>query len=473
MTRIPSFNDFSVGIFSEAFGSADIRKALKPVITNQGDKKATVKQWAVEIFRGTENKRSDTNIPATLKSTGLLDTTDWALTDAGKQIAQAATSKDALSLFAQHLLSNHNGIFIIDAIRSLNKRHEDVTKSSLKEELINLGVEGLSTATTDHTTLRNWFVEAGVLAAQKENFKPNDATLKKLLGISVNERAEIQSLTLPQQIFLDIFRRMVYTESSDELPVSLVYSECSRDHKGHFDESQISSKILQPLEAGGWLQLANRTGKSSGGKSGTAVATSKLLGIPIEGVFPDFDAVIPADLRDKRDTPREEILRMLHSKSTYDRGVGLELLALRMMIDLGLEPRSFRLRTKETAYAELDLTAEGTHLTFSRWNIQCKCNKKIKVSLGDIAKEVGLAIYARAHVVAVVTTSDFSREALAYCREITRSTHLQFLLVSGKVIDEYLEKGATKLIDHALTNAKEIMALKRSQPIRGEEEGDG
>jgi len=471
MTRIPSFNDFSPGILSKAFDSADIRRALTPVIAHRGDKKATAKRWAKEIFSGIENKRSTTNIPATLNSTGLLNTTDWALTEIGERIAQAATSEEAVSLFAQHLLSDFNGTIIIDAIRSLNLRGEDVTKASLKEELQSHGVEGLSTATTDHTTLQNWFVEAGVLAARKENFKPNDATLKNLLGISVDERAEIQSLTLPQQIFLSIFRRMVDTEASHELPVSLVYAECSRDFRGHFDESQISSKVLQPLEASGWLQLANRTGKSSGGKSGTAVATAKLLGIPMSEVLPDFDAVIPADLRDKRDTPRAEILRMLDSPSKNERGVGLELLALRMLIDLGLEPRSFRLRTKQTAYAELDLTAEGTHLTFSRWNIQCKCITS-KVSLGDIAKEVGLAIYSRAHVVAVVTTSDFSREALAYCREITQSTHLQFLLISGEIVDEYLRKGAGTLIDHAMKNAKEIMALKRSQPIRVGDESD-
>lgn len=471
MTRIPSFNDFSPGILSKAFGSADIRRVLLPVVASRGDRLTTVKQWAEDIFEGVENKRSSTNIPATLNSTGLLDTAGWKLTNIGERIAQAANPEVAVSLFAQHLLSELNGTIIIDAIRSLNLRGEDVTKASLKDELQSHGVEGLSTATTDHTTLQNWLVEAGVLAARKENFKPNDATLKNLLGISVDERAEFHSLTLPQQIFLNIFRRLVENEPSHELPVSLVYSECSRDFKGYFNESQISSQLLQPLEASGWLKLAKRTGKSSGGKSGTAVATAKLLGIPMSVLLPDFDAVIPADLRDKRDTPRAEILRLLASPSKNERGVGLELLALRMMIDLGLEPRSFRLRSKQTAFAELDLTAEGAHLTFSRWNIQCKCITS-KVSLGDIAKEVGLAIYSRAHVVAVVTTSDFSREALAYCREITQSTHLQFLLVTGEVVEQYLTKGAGSLIDHAMKNAKEIMALKRSQPIRADDEKD-
>ncbi|MDG1431697.1 MAG: restriction endonuclease, partial [Paracoccaceae bacterium] len=410
-----------------------------------------------------------TNIPATLRSTGLLNTENWKLTEFGVRVANASSTVEAANIFVKSILVNQNGITLIDAISSLNVRGEKVTKASLKEELVSLGIEGLSTATTDHTTLRNWLVYAGVLGPQSDDFKPNSNALKALLGISVTERAELQSLPLPQQIFLSVFRRMVETEASDELPVSLVYSECSRDYKGNFDESQISSKVLQPLEAAGWLTLANRTGKSSGGKSGTVIAKAELLNIPMSEVLPNFDAVIPADLRAKRDTPRDEILKMLSSGSKNERGVGLELLALRMLIDLGLEPRSFRLRAKETAYAELDLTAEGAHLTFSRWNIQCKCITS-KVSLGDIAKEVGLALYSHAHVVAVVTTSDFSREALSYCREITLRTHLQFLLIPGNVVQDYLQKGAAKLVEHAMNNAKEIMALKRSQPIDAEEE---
>lgn len=467
--RIPSFNDFSPGILENAFGEPDLREALAPVSAHEGDRASTVDAWATSIFDGVQNKRSSTNIPATLHSTGLLDTESWKLTDVGVSVANASTTVEAARIFTKSILVDKNGIALIDAVRSLNLRGENVTKASLKEELVSQGVEGLSTATTDHTTFQNWLVVAGVLGPRSDNFRPDDNALKKLLGISVTERAELQSLPLPQQIFLSVFRRMVETEASNELPVSLVYSECSRDYKGHFDESQISSKVLQPLEAAGWLTLANRTGKSSGGKSGTVIASTKLLNIPMSEVLPNFDAVIPADLRAKRDTPREEILNLLNSASKNDRGVGLELLALRMLIDLGLEPRSFRLRAKETAYAELDLTAEGAHLTFSRWNIQCKCIKN-KVSLGDIAKEVGLAIYSRAHVVAVVTTSDFSREALGYCREITQSTHLQFLLISGNVVEDYLQKGAATLIEHAMNNAKEIMALKRSQPIDAEEE---
>ena len=139
-----------------------------------------------------------------------------------------------------------------------------------------------------------------------------------------------------------------------------------------------------------------------------------------------------------------------------------------MILDIGLEPRAFRLRSRATAYAEVDLTAEGKNLLFSRWNFQCKCVRG-RVSLGDVAKEVGLAIYSKAHVVAVVTTSDFTSEAIAYAREITSATHLQFLLVNGAVVRSYLDKGAGALLDHVAANAASVMAQKRGQPIAPED----
>ena len=198
------------------------------------------------------------------------------------------------------------------------------------------------------------------------------------------------------------------------------------------------------------------------------VATDKLLEIPVAEIVPDFDAVVPPDLRQKIHTPKSEIQLLLESDSKHDRGLGLELLALNMLMDLNLQPRSFRQRSKDTAYAELDLTAEGMNLIFSRWNWQCK-NVSARVPLGDVAKEVGLAIYSKSHVVAMVTTSDFSREALAYAKEITSATHLQFLFVNGEMVDAYLQRGQSVLIDHVRANAASVMAIKRAQPIDPEQ----
>jgi hypothetical protein len=458
--RLPSFNDFSPKIIG------DIRAPLRLVKKNAGNFDAIVSAWEKAFFKGAKNKRARSNITATLRNIGLFDSKSVGLTAIGRKILNMPSAQDAAGLFIHHIVNKHNGGVLIDAIVSLNKRGTRITKESLKQELQTLGIEKLATGTTDHTTLRNWMVEAGILGP-KPNFAPDDTRLKNLLGISSEERTGINTLPLSQQIFLSVLRRIVEVERGHEVPAKQVLDECLRDHRDHFSEAQLSAKVLRPLEASGWLQLKGRTGGGRGGRSGRVVATKKLRDIPLEEFVPDFEAVVPADLRDKIDSPPDKIQRLLKSRKKYDRGLGLELLALRMLIDLGLQPRSFRQRSRDTAYAEVDLTAEGASLLFSRWNVQCKCVKS-NVSLGDVAKEVGLAIFSKAHVVTMVTTSDFTRDALEYARAITLDTHLQFLFINGKVVRNYLSKGPASLIDHVSKNAKSVMAEKRRQRVEPE-----
>lgn len=466
--RLPSFNDFSVGILRKAYSLPegqvpDLRKILKTVKKHEGNRSACVEHWKHELFGGVP-KRS---IVKALVSNGLVDPGDWKLTQAGTSILEEKDAESALQAFAKQLLTNSNGQTVISAVRSLVDRGENVSKETLQDELESFGVEGLANATTDHTNHLNWLIEANIIDT-KPSYVPNDKLIKKLVGLGTSERLEYYSLPLSQQIFLKVMRRVVEPNPSDEVPAKLIFDECLRDYKRLFNTSQFSKQVLKPLEGGGWLALEGRSGKPSGGKSGNVKATKKLLDIPITALVPDFEAVIPADLRAKINTPRAEIQELLRSTKDYDRGLGLELLALRMILDLGLNPRAFRLRSKKSAYAELDLVAEGAHLTFSRWNIQCKCVSN-NVPLGDIAKEVGLAIYSRAHVVAVVTTSGFSREAIRYCQEVSQSTHLQFLLIPGSVVSEYLDNGAKTLVEYAMKNANDIMTLKKAQPIEVEE----
>lgn len=464
MRRLPSFNDFSPGIIG------DIRRPLEILDRLAPDMGAIVAEWDQAFFGKAGNKRASTNIPATLTSLGLMIRAPLALTDPGRIILEAPDSVEAARRLVRHVVDTRNGMAIVDAVRSLNTRGETLSKESLKRELEVIGIDGLSTATTDHTTLLNWMVEAGIFArVGRANPMPDEDVMKAALGISASERSGFAELPLAQQIFLRVLRRVAEGNGGDELPAKQVIDECLRDHRARFDEDQIRAKVIKPLADGGWVEVPDIVATAGrGGKSGPIRPSAKLMGIPLDAILPDFNQIVPADLRAKIDLPRAEVQRLLESNQTHEKGLGLELLALKMILDIGLEPRAFRLRSRDTAHAEVDLVAEGKNLLFSRWNFQCKCTKS-KVSLGDVAKEVGLAIYSKAHVVAVVTTSDFSSEALAYAREVTATTHLQFLLVTGAIVRKYLEKGPVALLDHVAANAASVMMQKRGQPIAPED----
>jgi hypothetical protein len=140
-----------------------------------------------------------------------------------------------------------------------------------------------------------------------------------------------------------------------------------------------------------------------------------------------------------------------------------------MMIEMGLNPREFRARSADTAHAEVDLIGDRADLLFSRWTFQCKRYGKdsdTKVGLGDAAKEVGIALFCRAHVVVMATTTSFTKDAVNYAREIETLTPLQFVFIDGKVVKDFLQKGRTGLLDFIQANAQKVMQTKRNQPLR-------
>src|SRR5687768_2165616 len=88
-TRLPSFNDFSRGIFKD-----DLRPILRAVAAHPGDRKAIVAAWTSgPLKKVTNHRRVSGNIPITLGSTGLAS--NLVLTPFGRSVLAAASAKDA------------------------------------------------------------------------------------------------------------------------------------------------------------------------------------------------------------------------------------------------------------------------------------------------------------------------------------------------------------------------------------------
>ena len=85
----------------------------------------------------------------------------------------------------------------------------------------------------------------------------------------------------------------------------------------------------------------------------------------------DVATFIPSELRDKLSKPLSEIFIEMDSKDKYIKGLALELFTLRIARDIGLIPVGFRKRSSKTQGAEVDIIANGVHLHYSRWLIQC------------------------------------------------------------------------------------------------------
>lgn len=443
----------------------DLRRVLDVISKHSKKDDKIVADWKANIFPDWNEKRVTTNITATLRSTGLVVGRPMELSAFGKKVHAASSAKDATQIFCTEIIQKMNGVKLIEAIRNLSQRTVKATKKSLQTELIRLGVTDLANDTTDHTTLKNWMIQAGIVEEAKKGYPTiNDKILKSLTGVSSKEADELQSLTLGQQVFLHLLRKLHLT-GSGPFSTAELYTECLSTAPHEFGSADLAKAVKEPLESSGWLSVSKASGSGRGGKSGSVIGTAKLLSIPIESVIPNFNATVPPDLNTKLQTPLSQIKTWLEGENIHQGGLGLELLSLRIILDLRLTPRGFRVRSKETGGAEVDVTAEGDHLLFSRWTFQCKRIGSTKnVSLGDVAKEVGMAMLMRAHVIVMVSTGGFTGEALNYAEEITRATHLQFVFLDGKLLKDYLNKGPSVLHEFVMKNANLIMSKKSNQP---------
>jgi len=107
--------------------------------------------------------------------------------------------------------------------------------------------------------------------------------------------------------------------------------------------------------------------------------------------------------------PLADILVELQSDDRYKSGLALEALAFKLMRLLDMTYLATRLRAQATGGAEVDLIFESARLVFARWQAQCK--NTARVSLDDVAKEVGLTHFLKSNVVVIITTGEIGSEA--------------------------------------------------------------
>ncbi len=128
----------------------------------------------------------------------------------------------------------------------------------------------------------------------------------------------------------------------------------------------------------------------------------------------------------------QEILQELRAEDTELKEKALETLAFYFIRQLGLKFKAWRKRSEESEWAEIEAIAEGTHLVFSRWQIQCKNAPDYKITEDDIAIQVGLSLRLKSNVILMVTTGQFTRSAQSYADDIMRTTNLNVFTLDRK-----------------------------------------
>jgi hypothetical protein len=404
------------------------------------------------------------NILIGMRQYGLIDQ-GVGLTELGQELL-TLIEQQALERLAQQLLSHKAAIDLLRAVTDLRRQDRKITKDTLSDHLDRYYGYSLPHNTTKHTAMLNWLKEAGVVSGDNS---VDSGVTKRLIGLSLDEADEWQELPPAQQAFLRSVKRLMHTDQTGTFPVSQVLAQAEIEHERLLAGARLRQRVVEPLVKAGWIKPSGWSA-GHGAKSGSVTPEQKLIDFDLERALGFPVPPIPPDLRSKLNLPLTDIASGLKAKGdTYTAGISLELLALRMSTALGLVPIELRKRDDKTGGGEVDLLAEGAHLLFSRWLFQCK-NQRAPVPLSTLAKEIGMAVLLRAHVIVIATTGRFAPSVSSHARQVAEATPMQVVLVDGEVIRRYLTTGDDALRRHFRQTASETLRLKVPQRRAAPEE---
>lgn len=458
--KLPAGQEFTPG---QLGGDASALKVILDKILESGGDKKSIVEWIRETWipptpSGQEENRAQ-NVLRGMVAYGLIQSLNdpLALSAVGLSVRSAP---DPVGAFVAHLLTSCHGLELVQFALDVRARDGVATNDSVLSEL-RARQYRTSTGTTDHTKMRQWLEAAGVVEfSRKDGWVVDNARLRTLAGVEVGDVTAWHSLSDAQRSAVTILRKR---DLGNPGPIPMKdLLNLLRQYGVDFNEKQVAAQITKPLEQAGLLLHDVDKAGGQGSKSGTVVLTDRARALSVELIAGLQLGVVPADLQALLRRPTKGILDDLKSPDTGVKGVALELLALRMCTDIGLVPADLRLRSAQTGGAEVDLVAEGAHLHFSRWLVQCK-NQAAPVQLSVLAKELGMATLLKAQVVVIVTTGTFAATVKNFARQAAETSAIQVILLDGKSLANYRAKGASGLRTELNLMAEDALSRKRPQ----------
>lgn len=450
--------------FGSEFSPSQItlRELLELTASHEGDQTALqaaiLKTWFAEHGAGADPTRAaknrDTlamNCRLGLRAYGIIDT-KAAFTAFGRELyALRADEKALYDTLAKHILLNLHGMALIQCIRDMMVAGDEVNLTSLREQLAERGVHYPSGG-KHPSMMRLWLEKAGVFVGAR--WQVDDIRLQEVLGTDPEMYRQLAGFTSEQRAFL---RALANSGATDPQPANEIVRLATATYGVKFPEKSLPKTVLNALVTAGYI-TATKTTEGRGAKPFMVAPTPKLQAELIEPLFDQMKEQTDPKLLELLRKPLVDVLSELTSADRYISGLALEALAFRLMRLLDMDYMATRLRASATGGAEVDLVFQSARLVYSRWQVQCK--NTARVSLDDVAKEVGLTAFIKSNVIVIVTTGSVSGEARRYANKIMRDSNLVIVMLDGPDLDR-ITTNAARIVDVFNREAQAAMKLKQ------------
>ncbi len=406
-----------------------------------------------EHGHGSERNRNTLamNCRLGMKAYGLIDD-DANLTDLGRELYDLRHDESKLyATLAKHILLNLKGRALVQCIQDMIAAGEEVNLTTLREALAERGVHYPSGG-KHPSIMRLWLAKAGIFVGTR--WQVDELRLGDVLGVGSGEFEVLAHLTPEQRAFLLALANMGGKEPRLANEVARL---AQATYGVKFPEKSLPKLVLNALVEAGYI-TSTKTTKGRGAKPFEVAATDKLIAEVVEPLLDQLKEQTDPKLLGLLRKPLEAIVAELKSPSRYVAGLALEALAFKLMRLLDMTYVATRLRAEATGGAEVDIIFQSTRLVFSRWQVQCK--NTARVSLDDVAKEVGLTHFLKSNVIVMVTTGDVGAEARRYANKIMSDSNLCIVMINHADLESILQNPAY-IVDAFNREARHAMTLKK------------
>ncbi len=393
------------------------------------------------------------NTKLSMRAYGLIEPKDTTLTQLGRALYGLRHDAAALhEAFARHILKNRQGMTFVQCLLDMQTAGDKVDLTTLRRTLGERGIT-VPRGGKHMSTLRRWLEEAGIFVS---GYRIDRNRLREVLQVGVEDFETLAALSREQRAYLkaltNIADRGPHSSNDIEKLATATYGVT-------FNEKNLPQQVLYPLRDAGYIDLTRGTkAPGRGAKPFRITATDKLAVEVIAPLLEQLDQQVQTDLQPLLRKPLRDIRKELDSQDRHVRGLALEALAIRLMRLIDLTYVATRLRGAATGGAEVDVIFESARLVFSRWQIQCKNTGR--VSLDDVAKEVGLTHLLNSNAVVMVSTGRISDDARRYANTIMAGSNLCIIMVDGDDLD-HIETRPTAIVDVFTREARHAMDLKK------------
>lgn len=440
----------------------ELRQLLELIETHEGNQSALqaaiLTTWFAQHGAGPNpskaaknRKKLALNCRLSLRAYGIIDNAA-AFTDVGRELyALRADEKALYDALAKHILFNLHGMALIQCIRDMMTAGDEVNLTSLRDQLAARGVHYPSGG-KHPSMMRLWLEKAGVFVGSR--WQVDDIRLQEVLGTHPDMYRQLAGFTAEQRAFLRALANSGVTEPQSATEIVKL---ATATYGIRFPEKSLPNMVLKALVQAGYI-TATKTTEGRGAKPFMVAPTAKLAAELIEPLFDQLKEQTDPKLLELLRKPLADILTELNSADRYISGLALEALAFRLMRFLDMDYMATRLRASATGGAEVDLVFQSARLVYSRWQVQCKNTER--VSLDDVAKEVGLTAFIKSNVIVVVTTGTVGGEARRYANKIMRDSNLAIVMLDRSDL-ERIKGNPAKIVDAFNREAQAAMKLKQ------------